>query len=267
MFAGLKSGGEGALITFVTLGDPSAKQSERIIRKLIDSGADALELGLAFSDPIADGPVIQAADERALKAGMDVDRAFSIIRRIRAAKPDIPIGLLAYCNIVYNYGIGKFYRKMKQTGIDSLLIADLSFEESAPYAEEARKNKVKQVFIVAPTTPEKRIGRIAGKAGGFIYLVSVAGITGVRKKVGKESLALIRRARRATKMPLCVGFGISRPEHVKLMLRAGADGAIVGSAIVNLISSNLGREKKMLGEISSFVKSLKAATGGGKRNK
>lgn len=261
MFKELKKRNEGALVTFVTVGDPNAKQSEEIIEKLIESGADALELGFAFSDPLADGPVIQAANQRALKAGMNVGKAIGLIGRIRKKNPYIPIGLLVYCNLVYNYGIEKFYKGIKDAGIDSVLIADLSLEESEPYVSEARKNGISQIFMVAPTTTDKRLKQIVKKAEGFIYLVSVAGTTGARCEVRESTLSLIRKTRKATNLPLCVGFGISRPEHVSDVLRNGADGAIVGSAIVNLIEKTLGNNGKMLSDIANFAAGLKAATG------
>ena len=260
MFKELKKKKEGALITFVTVGDPNAEQSGKIIQKLVDSGADALELGFAFSDPLADGPVIQAANQRALKAGMNVGKAIGIIAEIRKNNQSIPIGLLVYCNLVYNYGIEKFYKGIKAAGIDSVLIADLSLEESATYVSEAGKNGISQIFMVAPATTDKRLKLIVEKAEGFIYLVSVAGTTGARSEIGESTLRFIRKTRKATDLPLCVGFGISMPEHVSEVLSNGADGAIVGSAIGKLIEENLGKDGKMLSDIACFAEKLKAAT-------
>jgi tryptophan synthase alpha chain len=261
-FEELKKAGEGAFIPFVTLGDPDEKESEKIIEMLVESGADALELGFAFSDPIADGKTIQAADERAINSGITPDKAFSIIKKVRKKNDSIPVGLLVYCNTVYNYGIGAFYEKAKEAGVDGILIADLSLEESKPYLSVAKKSGIEQIFIIAPTTPSERIEKIVSKAAGFIYLVSVTGITGARKTVSKSALGLIKRVRKKTGLPVCVGFGISRPEHAKKMLGAGADGVIVGSAIVSKIEKNLKNHEKMLQDIAYYVSEMKNASRG-----
>ncbi len=260
MFTNLEKKKEKALISFVVLGDPNEKQSEKIIQKLVDSGSDALELGLAFSDPIADGPTIQAADQRALEIGMNLAKAFEIISIVRKKNPSVPIGLLVYCNLVYNYGVERFYVKLGDVGVDSVLIADLSLEESDHYLEQAKKNKVKQIFIIAPTTTPERIEKITRKANGFIYLVAVAGITGARESVKGETIELLKKTREKTSLPLCVGFGVSKPEHIKALSEAGADGLIVGSAIVKLIEKNLENEQKMLEDIGNYAKKMKEAT-------
>lgn len=261
-FSSLKERKEGALVAFTILGDPNPTLSGKIISALAESGADALELGFAFSDPIADGPTIQAADQRALEAGINPEAAFGIIRDFRKTNNSIPIGLLVYCNIVYNYGIQGFYTKARECGVDSILIADLPIEEAKDYLEASEKSGVKQVFIVAPTTTKERLPKILGKTGAFVYLVSRTGVTGAREELAGETTSLVKRVKKEARLPVCVGFGISSEEHVKAVLGAGADGAIVGSAIVKLIEQNLGNESEMIAKIKEFVGKMKEATKG-----
>jgi len=259
-FKRLKKNKEKALIPFVVVGDPNYKTSLEIVKTTINAGADILELGQTFSDPIADGPTIQAADVRAQKAGMNTNSLFGFIKQIRKFNNQIPIGLLIYTNLIYQRGIDKFYKDAAQAGIDSVLIADLPIEEADYYIKAARKNKVNTVFIVSPLTSNERLKKIIGKVKGFIYVVSRLGVTGARQDLQKGTLQLLKRIRPQTKLPLCVGFGISKPEHVKEVCKSGADGAIVGSAIVKIIEKNLKNKKLMLKKIENYVKQLKEAT-------
>ncbi len=259
-FRELKARKEGAFIPFVVLGDPNAETSFKIIKTLINSGADALELGFAFSDPIADGKTIQEADQRALAKGMNTDKCFGLIKKIRAFDKRIPISLLIYYNLVMQRGIEKFYADAKKAGVDALLAADCPLEEAKPLLKASRKHGIEQVFIVSPVTTKKRMLKILRNCTGYVYIVSLLGVTGARQQLQKRTIQLIKRTRHSTKLPLCVGFGISRSEHARQVIAAGAQGAIVGSAIVDLIKRSLGNERKMLKEIQKFAFSMKKAT-------
>ncbi len=257
--AELKKGKEKAFIPFVVLGDPDYKTSVKIIKKLINY-ADILELGMAFSDPIADGKTIQAADVRALNSGMTPKRAFKLIKEIRKLNMKIPIGLLVYYNLIYRRGIDCFYKDAKKAGVDSILAADVPIEEATPLLKAAEKHKINQIFLITPTTTQKRMKKILMHTSGFVYMVTLLGVTGARKKLGQETIKLIKGVRPLTKLPICAGFGISRPEHVRAVIKSGADGAIVGSAIVDLIAKNLRNKKKMLDDIAYFAREMKKAT-------
>lgn len=259
-FKKLKKKNQGALAAFTVIGDPNYKTSLDIAKKIIDAGTDILELGIPFSDPIADGKTIQAADMRALKSGMNTDKAFDLIKNVRKYNDNIPIGLLVYGNLIYQRGINKFYSDAAKSGVNSVLVADVPIEESDDYIKSARTNKIDTVFIISPLTSNERIKKIVNKTSGFVYVVSRLGVTGARATLEGSTLKLIKRIRKHTKKPLCVGFGISKPEHVKSVIKAGADGAIVGSAIVNLIEKNANNRSKMLKKIGLYVKSMKKAT-------
>jgi tryptophan synthase alpha chain len=258
-FANLKKKNEKALIPFVVAGDPDYETSLKVIKTIVESGADILELGFPFSDPVADGPTIQLADQRALNKGMNTDKCFQLIKDIRKFS-QIPIGLLIYANLIYQRGIYDFYREASESGVNSVLIADLSVEESDTFTKAAKENSVDTVFIVSPLTEENRLKTILNKITGFVYLVSRTGVTGARNDLQKSTIELIKRVRHETNLPICVGFGISKPEHVRAISEAGADGAIVGSAIVKIIESNLDNESKMLRELRDYIKKMKAAT-------
>ena len=259
-FAELRRKGEGAFMPFVMLGDPDVKTSFEIVKTLIENGADVLELGLPFSDPIADGKTIQAADQRALAKHFRTADAFRIIAKIRKLDNEIPIGLLVYSNLINSRGIDRFYMEAGNAGVDGILAADVPIEEAKPFMDAGRNSGVQQIFLVAPTTTPARMRKISKKAKGFIYAVSLLGVTGARKKLSNDVSGLVRGAKKFTSLPVCVGFGISKPEHVRQVLDAGADGAIVGSAIVSIVSSNAGNRKRMLGKIAQFSRSLKNAT-------
>ena len=250
---------EKALIPFVVIGDPDFNTSLKIVKTTVGAGADVLELGCAFSDPIADGSTIQAADVRALSKGANMDKNFKFIKKVREFT-DIPIGLLVYYNLIYQRGTKKFFYDCKLAGVTSVLAADVPIEESDDIIQAARKHKIDTVFIVSPLTDNKRLKLILKKTKGFVYIVARLGVTGARADMQQSTLKLIKRVKKQTKLPLCVGFGISKPEHVKEICKAGADGAIVGSAIVKLIQNNLKNKSSMLKKIENYVKSLKSAT-------
>lgn len=226
-------------IPFAVLGDggpclPAGRRqgSEQILRTLIASGADALEVGMPFSDPTADGPVIQAADKRALDSGITVDDCFGILKAVRADH-NVPVGMLTYYNLIFKRGADKFYADCKASGVTSVLVADLPLEHAAEVSEAARRHGIQPVFMVSGQTSDERLKRIAKIAGGYLYLVSYLGVTGKNETIDTKGLtALIRRCRKVTNLPLCVGFGIHTPQHVKAVAGAGADGVIVGSRLV-----------------------------------
>lgn len=258
-FTNLKKKGEKALIPFVVAGDPDYETSIEIIKTIIESGADILELGFPFSDPIADGPTVQIADQRALNKGMNTDKCLQLIRDIRKFS-QIPIGLLIYANLICQRGIYDFYREANESGVNSILIADLPVEESELFTEAAKRNNVDTVFIVSPLTEGSRLNAILSKITGFVYLVSRLGVTGARDNLQTSTIELVKRVRQETELPICVGFGISKPEHIRAISEAGADGAIVGSAVVKIIESNLDNKSKMLIELKDYIKKMKAAT-------
>ncbi|WP_323736810.1 tryptophan synthase subunit alpha [Methanosphaera sp. ISO3-F5] len=252
---------EGVFIPFIVAGDPNYDTSLRIAKTLVDNGADALEIGFPFSDPVADGPSVQNADLRAFKGGMTVEKCFKFLKELREYT-DKPFGLLLYYNLVYKYGINDFYRKLSEVGVNAVLIADLPPEEAEDAINAANTNGLEQIFIVSQATSNDRLKEITKIVGGFIYIASVMGTTGARKEVEHNTTELIKRIREHTRIPLCVGFGISEPEHVHKVLDAGADGAIVGSALINIIEEYLDNETVMIREISDYMKKMKEATRG-----
>jgi tryptophan synthase alpha chain len=258
-FEELREKGKGALIAFITAGDPNPKLTLEIAAVLAKH-ADILELGIPFSDPIADGPTIQAADDRALTAGTTPERVFEMIKKIRE-KSDIPIVVLSYYNLVLNPGIENFMKKLRAAGGNGIIIPDMPFEESKEVLDNAKKHGLDLILLAAPTTTPERFERICKASSGFLYLVSVLGVTGARREVSVEAKNLVRKARVASKgkIPLAIGFGISKPKHVREVLKIGADAAIVGSAFVDLIARYKNDKQRMLRELDRFAKSLKAA--------
>ena len=255
VFSGLKGA---ALIPFFVIGDPDFDTSLAIVKTAIDAGADVLELGIPFSDPIADGPTIQKADIRALTAGMNVQKAREFIGKVKDYK-DIPIGLLMYYNLIYQYGTEKFFRDFHAAGVNSVLVADLSIDDADEITGPAASAGLDTVFMVTPNTDPERMKLIASKTTGFIYTVSLLGVTGSREKLSDTVEGLVGKLKKLTSVPVCVGFGISKPEHAAAVASAGADGVIIGSKIVELIEKNLGNREKKLAEISTFLSDVKNA--------
>lgn len=228
----LKKKGKPLFIPFVVLGDPDMTRSVEIIRTLVKSGADALELGFPFSDPPADGPVIQEADVRALKAGIRIDDCFEMLKEIRQFT-DIPIGLLAYYNLVLQRGVEKFYRDCAESGVVSVLIADLPLEHSEEIVPIAKQQGIAPVFLVSEITTDERLTKISDIAEGYLYVVSYLGVTGVCNTVLEEKMrGTIEKVRRYSNLPLIVGFGINNTDQASTVLKANADGLIIGSRIV-----------------------------------
>lgn len=260
MFTRLNAESRGAFVPFVTIGDPSAELSFDIIKTLIDAGADALELGIPFSDPIADGPTIQSANIRAMAAGVTPAMCFDIISRIRAYHPTIPIGLLLYSNLVMAKGIDNFYQQAAQAGVDSVLIADVPLHESKLFRQSAIKHDIAPIFIVPPNVEDDDLRQIASYGRGYTYLLSRAGVTGTETVAAMPTSELISRIRSYNPAPPLLGFGISTPEHVADAIASGAAGAISGSAIVKLIEQHQQEPQQLLQALDKFVREMKAAT-------
>ena len=258
VFSELKEQNRTALIPFFVIGDPDFDTSVRIVKTAIDAGADVLELGIPFSDPIADGPTIQKADIRAMKSGINMKKALEFIRKIKEYR-DVPIGLLMYYNLVYQYGTEKFFSDFYKAGVNSVLVADLSIDDADEIIGPAASAGLDTVFMVTPVTKPKRMERIASITTGFIYTVSVLGVTGSRDKLSNTVDGLIDKLKKLTNVPVCVGFGISKAEHAAAVAQAGADGVIIGSKIVGLIENNLNDKEKMLSDISAFLTEVKSA--------
>ncbi|WP_261664999.1 tryptophan synthase subunit alpha [Deinococcus sp. Marseille-Q6407] len=261
MFAALRGRGErGAFVPFVTLGDPDVETSEKVIRALLDAGADALELGLPFSDPVADGPTIQAANIRALAAGAGLSTGLNIIRRVRADYPDAPIGLLVYANLVESFGLEEFYGGVAAAGGDSVLVADVPLREGQRFQDAAARHGIAPIFIAPPDASEERLRGVAQRSQGYVYLLARSGVTGTEGGTARPAEAVIRALRNAGGPPALLGFGISWPEHVRAALDAGAGGAISGSAVVQIIEDHLDDEAAMLDGLQAYVRQMKAAT-------
>jgi tryptophan synthase alpha chain len=249
-----------AFIAYLVAGHPDTAGFPAAARAVIDGGADVLEIGMPFSDPVADGPTIQHAHTRALEADMTVDRYFAAVRGIREIS-EIPLVLMVYCNTVHRRGVEQFYREAREAGADAVLVVDMPPEEGERALAAARENRLDQIFLVAPTTSEDRLGLIARSGSGFLYLASLLGVTGARDRLSGEASRLIARVRPHTGLPLAVGFGISRPEHARALADAGADGIIVGSAIVNLVETHAEDREGMAREIRGYVREMREALG------
>ena len=259
-FARLAANNEGAFVPFVTIGDPNRDQSMAIIETLIAAGADALELGIPFSDPVADGPTIQKATSRALNAGINPDICFEMISEIRSRHPDIAIGLLLYANLVYGNGTDKFMAKAAAAGVDSLLIADVPVQAGKAFKDAADKVGIESIYIAPPNADDATLQLVAEQGSGYTYLLSRAGVTGAEVKAEMPITPLLEKLQQFNAPPCLLGFGISSPQQVRDAISAGAAGAISGSAIVNIIAANLENESLMLQTLAEFVSTMKAAT-------
>ncbi len=260
VFKQLSARTEGAFVPFVTLGDPSPELSLKIIDTLIEAGADALELGIPFSDPLADGPTIQNATLRAFAAGVTPSQCFEMLAAIRQKHPTIPIGLLMYANLVFSRGIDEFYALCAKVGVDSVLVADVPIEESAPFRQAALRHNIAPIFICPPNADDDLLRQIASYGRGYTYLLSRAGVTGAENRAALPLHHLVEKLTEYHAAPALQGFGISAPEQVSAAVEAGAAGAISGSAIVKIIEKNLANPTAMLAELKAFVQSLKGAT-------
>ena len=242
-----------AFIAFITCGDPDLETTAACVRAAVRGGADLIELGIPFSDPTAEGPVIQSANARALSGGVTTDHIFEMVEALRQ-DVSVPMVFMTYANVVYSYGIERFCDRCVEAGIDGMILPDVPFEEKEEFAPACRARGLSFISLIAPTS-EQRIGMIAREAEGFLYIVSSLGVTGVRSEITTDIGAMVRLVRESAKVPCAVGFGISTPEQAARMA-ALSDGAIVGSAIVRIIAE---RGREAAEPVYAYVKSMKDA--------
>lgn len=242
-----------AFVAFITCGDPDLETTARVVREAVKNGADLIELGIPFSDPTAEGPVIQGANIRALAGGVTTDKIFDLVRDLRK-DVTVPMVFMTYANVVYSYGQEKFISTCNEIGIDGLILPDLPFEEKEEFIEDCHKYDVDLVSLIAPTSAN-RIAMIAKEAEGFIYIVSSLGVTGTRSEITTDLGSIVEVIRQNSDTPCAIGFGISKPEQAKKMADI-SDGAIVGSAIIKIIEKYGKESPKYVGE---YVKSMKDA--------
>ena len=247
-----------AFIAFIMAGDPSLSATKKLIFELEARSVDIIELGVPFSDPLADGLTIQRSSERALKNKVTLNSVCNLVKSVRS-HTQIPIVFLTYYNLIHHYGLKRFIQKASLSGVDGIIIPDLPPEESKELCSYAKKKRFSIIHLAAPTSSKERLIKIATASKGFIYYVSLTGTTGARKELPKEISSDLRRLKRITKTPICVGFGISTPEQVKSISKS-ADGVIVGSAIIKVIEKNR-KDKDLIKKVGTFVKKLNVLGG------
>lgn len=252
----LNQRGERALVTFVTAGDPDLQDLPRILDTLVASGADIIEVGLPFSDPIADGPVIQASSQRALDRGVKLAQIFETLRSWK--NPGVPVVLMGYYNSILRVGLSEFAQMAADAGAHGTIVCDLTPEEADPWVEASRAHGLANIFLLAPTSTEARVKEACQRGSGFVYAVSRTGVTGSSQSASPDASKLVEMIRKHTKLPICIGFGISKPEHISAAI-AVADGAVVGSSIVNLLHETWNNGTGT-GALADYVKSLITAT-------
>jgi len=264
-FARATAQNRAAFVAYLCAGDPDFATSLAACRAVLASGADILELGVPFSDPLADGLTNQLAAQRALATGMTCARVFELVRTLRSDHPDTPIVFYTYYNLVFTHGVDAYVRAAKAAGVDGMLTLDLPPEEAGEVLAAGRAHDLKTVFIVAPTTPDARLPKITAVATGFIYYVSREGVTGVRDEMAGGIPEAVARIKAHTALPVVVGFGISRRDQVSDVARS-ADGVVVGSALVNCIQENLGHTDRITARLGAVASDLAAGTFRGGRN-
>lgn len=245
-----------ALVAYVTCGDPDLATTREIVLSAIEAGADVIELGVPFSDPVADGPVIQRASERALKHGTSLAQVLTLAAEIRVQAQSTGLIVFSYLNPILRMGLEKFCKVARAAGVDGALVTDLPVEEAGEYLQAMREYDLSPIFLVAPTSPDERLRRIAQASKGFVYAISRTGITGQRQQLAEDARKLVKRLRRVTKLPIALGFGISTPEQFA-DVGEFADAVVVGSAIVETVERNKGRESAAVRE---FVRQLTAVS-------
>ena len=260
LFSRLAEQQQGAFVPFVTLGDPTPELSLQIIDALVAGGADALELGIPFSDPLADGPTIQSATLRAFAGGITTQKCFAILQQVRQKYPELPIGLLMYANLVFSQGIDEFYQRCAQAGVDSVLIADVPLEESLPFRQAAARHGIAPIFICPPNADDALIEAIGQWGEGYTYLLSRAGVTGAENRATTSLTHLVTKLKEYGAPPAIQGFGISQPDQVRAAIASGAAGAIAGSATVKIIEQYADQPQQLMKALQSFVADLKQAT-------
>ena len=257
-FNELKSKKEKALVSYIMVGYPSESATLSAIRGLVKGGADIIELGFPFSDPIADGPVIQKASTGSLNNGIKIEKFFKLVKKIRS-ETNIPLILRAYTNILYKQGYQKFIKTAKNAGIDGLILPDMAIEESKGYLLAAKKQKMDTIFLVSPNTQKNRLSKIAKATSGFLYMVTVFGTTGIQTKIHQYTINALKSTKRTVKnVPVGVGFGISNEKDVKKYVSVGADAVIVGSANIKIMENT--PKSKLEGAVFRFTKKLKHQT-------
>ena len=260
-FQVLKDEGRAALVTFLTAGDPDAEMSFEILKRLPEAGADLIEIGVPFSDPMADGPAIQASSLRAIKAGMTLAKVLDGVRRFRENDNDTPIVLMGYYNPIYIYGVDKFLIDAKQAGVDGFIVVDLPPEEEGEFCMPALEAGLNFIYLTAPTTDDARLPRVVEHASGFVYFVSITGITGTKTAAVSEVTRHVARIKDSPELPVCVGFGIRTPDQAAEIARV-ADGAVVGSALVDIVAANAGAAdipEKVLSLVSDLAQGVRSA--------
>lgn len=242
------------LVAYLTVGDPDLPSTREIALAAIDAGSDVLELGVPFSDPLADGPVIQRASERAVKNGTKLSDVLALAADLRRERPDAGLVIFSYFNPVLRFGLDRFCAAAKEAGVDGVLITDMIVEEAGDYLEHLRRYQLAPIFLAAPTSPDDRLQRIAQASQGFVYAISRTGITGTQQKLASDAEQLVKRLRKFTDLPVAVGFGISNAEHFATVGEF-ADAAVIGSAIVGLIEQSTPEEAP--NSIARFIKGLR----------
>jgi len=266
-FGELKAAKRGGLVTFVTAGDPDPDSSLKLVKGLPAAGADLIEIGMPFSDPMADGPAIQASSLRALKAGMTLKKTLELVRKFRAGDGDTPVVLMGYYNPIYQYGVDRFLADFKAAGADGLIVVDLPPEEDEELCVPALKAGVNFIRLATPTTDDKRMPAVLRNTSGFVYYVSILGITGTRSAGDAEVKKAVERLKRHTELPVAVGFGIKTPEQAAAVARV-ADAAVVGSALVSGVADRVaagGAGNGVAEEVLGLVRQLAAGVRGARR--
>ena len=264
-FAALRQEGRSGLVTFLTAGDPNPEMALEILKGLPEAGADVIEIGVPFSDPMADGPAVQESSQRALKAGMSLKKALAMVAEFRKGDDATPIVLMGYFNPIYKYGVDAFLADAKQAGVDGLIVVDLPPEEEGDLCLPALDAGLNLIYLTAPTTTDARLPKVVDKASGFIYFVSITGITGTKSAVTKDVAGHVARIRKATDLPIAVGFGIRTPEQAA-EIAGVSDAAVVGSALVDLVKQGIGDDGTPSPEIPGRVLGLVRELAGGVRN-
>jgi tryptophan synthase alpha chain len=260
-FARLEARGERGLMAGYVPGDPELELGFEIGRTMLLNGADFLEFSLSFSDPVADGPTLQAAHQRTLRRGVSKRQVFDLIGRLRReVEGNQPFVVIEYANCAYQLGLDRFYGELAWAGVDSVILIDLPPEESDEFLKAARQHKVSQSFVVAPTTSASRISQIAARAQDWIYMVTLLGTTGSRVKLDERAFSTLTRLREATALPVVAGFGISQPSQVQQMVEAGVAGVVSCSAVVDLLDQYRDNRARMLSELGAYISKMKQAT-------
>ncbi|MCS7048496.1 MAG: tryptophan synthase subunit alpha [Verrucomicrobiae bacterium] len=255
-FADLRAAGQKAFVAYITAGDPDLESTARYVRALEKVGVDVVELGVPFSDPLADGVVNQRAAERALRSGTTPHGVLATVRRVRDAGCRVPVVLYIYFNLIHRHGVKSFGREAARAGVDGVLALDLPPEEAGPYETAMRQAGVHPIFLIAPTTPEPRIAEIAGHGAGFLYYISREGVTGMQREVADRLAERVAVIRRCSRVPVVVGFGVATPEHAATVARA-ADGVVVGSAIVDQMARHGRHVARVMRFVSRLVRAVK----------